>query len=83
MRKVSTHLNYVVWKCSFCGRKEVLWSGTDPWSAKKRAALEHEADEIERNVAEAVEFNLNEIVEEVLDNIYREHPRSYDEWDEP
>ena len=79
MRKVSTHLNYVVWKCSFCGRKEVLWSGTDPWNAKKRTLQETVDDMAEREVR----FNLNEIVEEVLDNIYREHPRSYDEWDEP
>ena len=57
----------------------MLWSGTDPWNTKKRLPPELEIGEAEREA----KFNLNEIVEEVLDNIYREHPRSYDEWDEP
>ena len=78
MRKVSTHLNYVVWKCSFCGRKEVLWSGTDPWNAKKRTLQEPWTDEAEK----AVKLSIGEALEEVLENLDREHPRSYDEWEE-
>lgn len=31
MRKVSVHLNYVTWKCEFCGRKDTRWEGARPF----------------------------------------------------
>ena len=79
MHKVNTHLNYVVWKCSFCGRKEVLWKGTDPWNAKKRLPPEPVEDEVKKEIT----FSIGDALNEVLNNIYRDEPRSYDEWEEP
>jgi len=31
MRKVSVHLNYIVWKCEHCGRKDNRMKGARPF----------------------------------------------------
>lgn len=31
MRQVSKHLNYIVWKCEFCGRKDTRMKGARPF----------------------------------------------------
>jgi len=76
MRKVSVHLNYVVWKCSYCGRKEVLWGGANPWSGKRKTAVwELEEEKAEEEVKETVALvdseelgcYLAEVIEEVLE----------------
>jgi len=54
MRKVSEHLNYVVWKCEFCGRKEPRWKGARPF-------------EINKDEAEISSSYLVDVIAEVLD----------------
>jgi len=33
MKKVGEHLNYIVWKCEFCGIKETRMKGAQPFEA--------------------------------------------------
>ena len=38
MRKVSEHLEYVVWKCESCGRKETRRKGARPFAFERSEA---------------------------------------------
>lgn len=40
MKKVSKHLNYVVWKCESCGRREPRWEGARPHSLSEASKQE-------------------------------------------
>ena len=71
MRKVNEHLNFVVWKCGQCNRREVLWKGADPWSGKRKASQEAEEKELEDTIesldSEELGCYLAEVMEAVLE----------------
>jgi hypothetical protein len=54
------HLNYVVWRCRSCGRREVRWRGCDP-EALTAEYLEHRINR------ETFQRYVGEIIEEVND----------------
>jgi len=56
MRKVSKHLDYVVWKCDFCGRKETRRKGARPF-----------AFEMNKAEAEVSSSYLIDVIAEVLE----------------
>jgi len=81
------------YRCAFCGlRKDEV---TRNWVYEKRDKLdmdfkptpkptpESTPEPTREEVEEPTKCNLGDIMNEVLDNLYREHPHSYDEWEEP
>ena len=64
MQKTNEHLNYVVWTCSYCGNKEVLWKGTYPWNAKKRTPQKPSETpaEIPKQVKCAILDSIGEVI---------------------
>jgi len=72
-------LGYIVYRCFHCKRTEKRYTDGNPWTRTP--------DKGEPVVEEAVEgeirFSIGDAIVEVVDNLYRVDPRSYDEWDEP
>jgi len=76
------------YKCTFCGKRkdEVIRN----WVYEKGGKLdmrfkptsEPTQEPTKEEDVEDIKFNLGDILNEVLDNLYREHPHSYDEWEE-
>lgn len=58
MRKISEHLNYVVWKCESCGRREPRWKGARPHSLSEASKQELAECSIFNNIEKVINGNL-------------------------
>ena len=63
MRRVSQHLNFEVWKCCRCGRKETWWKGANPWMAGLRETKNPPRNGVEKDFP----LYLSQIIEEALE----------------